>query len=247
MAIRLALPLLFCQRRSFRGDAQVWLKGLKPSPIIIGEENIPQKAPFLLVINHYHRQNYKIWWSALAASALIPVEIHWVMTEAWTFPNQPWGRLLEAISRQIFRRIAQVYGFFLMPPMPPRPWEIEARARSVRNILDNIRKHPDSALGLAPEGGDSKSGALEIPAPGVGRFLLHLASLGLPIYPLGIYESEAALCLNFGKVIHLDYRSNGTPEERDCWGIRVVMQALADLLPLHLRGVFYGNQSEIRS
>jgi hypothetical protein len=242
MAIRLAVPTFLCLKRSFRGDALIWLRELKPAPVVTGKSNIPQKGPFLLVINHYWRVKYRIWWSVLAASAIIPAEIRWVMTEAWTFPNRPLGRYLEGISRLIFRRIARMYDFFLMPPMPPRPWEIEARARAVLCLLDFVKKNPNAAIGLAPEGGDSQSGALEMPAPGVGRFLLHLAHLGLPICPLGVFEAEGALHLNFGKPINLNYSSKTKPESRDQLGSQIVMRAIAELLPTHLRGVFDNDQ-----
>lgn len=188
MAIRLALPLIFNRKRSFQQDALDWIKNLYPAPVILGKENIPQSGPFLLVFNHYFRSKYRAWWSVLAAAAIIPTEIHWVMAAAWTFPDHIFGQFLESFSRVIFRKIAQAYNLSLMPPMPPRPREIEARARAVRSILNYVQKHPKAAVGLAPEGGDSPSGALEMPATGVGRFLLHLAHKGLIIYPLGIYE-----------------------------------------------------------
>jgi len=247
MAIRLALPLIFNRKRSFRRDALNWIKNLYPAPVILGRENIPQNGPFLLVFNHYFRLKYRAWWSVLAAAAIIPTEIHWVMAAAWTFPDHPFGRLLESFSRVIFRRIAQVYNLSLMPPMPPRPWEIEARAKAVRSILTYVQKNPKAALGLAPEGGDSPSGVLDIPAPGVGRFLLHLSHKGLMIYPLGIYESGGALTLNFGKPLSLEDPAENVPESRDRWGSQVVMQAIAELLPKHLQGVFNRTNPAIRS
>jgi 1-acyl-sn-glycerol-3-phosphate acyltransferase len=235
---KLTLSILFSRRRSFRSDASNWIKSLKPPLMIHGKENIPLKNPFLLVINHYYRPKYKAWWSVLAASALIPVEIHWVMAAAWTFPNRPMGHYLESISRIIFKRAAEVYGFFVMPPMPPRSWETQARALAVRSILGFVKKNENAAIGLAPEGGDSQTGTLEMPAPGSGRFLLHLAQSGLVIHPLGIYEANGVLHLNFGKSVDLKSLSNISAEERDRWGSQVVMQALAELLPDHLRGVY---------
>lgn len=243
MAIRLALPMIFSLRRSFQQDAQRWVKQLKPAPVIIGVENIPQGGPFLLVINHYYRPKYKAWWSVLAASAIVPCEIHWVMAAAWTFPNHPFGRFLEGISRIVFKRLARIYDFSQMPPMPPRPWEVEARALAVRKILAYVHKNGKAAIGLAPEGGDSPSGALEMPASGVGRFISHLAHSGLAIYPAGIYESNGLLHLIFGKALNLDPSQNMMPKERDEWGKLVVMQAIAELLPQPLQGPFYSSKT----
>jgi hypothetical protein len=236
LASRLVLSILFSRKRSFRLEASNWIKKLKPPLKIQGKENIPLNGPFLLVINHYYRPKYKAWWSVLAASALIPVDIHWVMAAAWTFPKNPMGSYLESISRLIFKRAANVYGFFVMPPMPPRAWELEARALAVHRILSYVKKNSNTAIGVAPEGGDSLSGTLEMPAPGSGRFLLHLAKAGLVIHPLGIYEADGVLNLNFGKSLDLSCPSKISIKDRDRWGSQVVMQAIAELLPHHLRG-----------
>jgi len=238
IAIRLAPAMVFRLKRSFRQDALSWVKGLQPEPVIIGKENIPQNGPFLLVINHYNRPKFNAWWFVLSASATIPIEIHWIMAAAWTFPNHPLQRYLEWLSRYIFRKIAQVYNFTLMPPMPPRPWETQARALAVRSVIQYAHNEPKAALGLAPEGGDSLTGILEMPAPGVGRFILHLANLGLAIHPLGIYESEGALHLRFGPILKLDHPPETSPDSRDCWASQITMQAIAKLLPAQLRGTF---------
>ncbi len=238
LASNLALSILFSRKRSFRSDAADWIKTLKPPLMIQGKENIPQNGPFLLVLNHFYRPKYKVWWSILSASALVPVELHWVMTAAWTFSKNPMGSCLESISQWIFKKVANVYGFFTMPPMPPRAWETEARALAVHRILRYAKKDANTAIGLAPEGGDSPSGTLRMPAPGTGRFLLHLVKSGLVIYPLGIYEADGVLNLNFGKSFELNCPPDISIEGRDRWGSQVVMQAIAELLPEHLRGNF---------
>lgn len=243
MALRLVLPFIFNCRKSFRRDACQWVRKVDPNPVILGAENIPQNAPFLLVFNHYFRPKYKAWWLTLAASAIIPQEIHFIMAATWTYPDHPFGQYLEMFFRLIFKRLAHIYNFSLMPPMPPRPWEVESRARAVRNILAYVRKNPEAAIGMSPEGSDSLTGALEKPASGVGRFLLHLAQANMPVHPLGIYECNGELILNFGKPISLFLPSGTTPEERDERVSQIVMQAIADLLPIYLRG-FY-NKGEL--
>jgi hypothetical protein len=55
---------------------------------------------------------------------------------------------------------------------------------------------------------------------------------------LGIYETGGVLNLNFGKSLDLNCSANFTTEELDRWSSQAVMQAIADLLPRHLRGIF---------
>jgi len=56
--------------------------------------------------------------------------------------------------------------------------------------------------------------------------------------PLGIYEANGVLHLNFGKSLDLNCPSDISIEGRDRWGSQVVMQAIAKLMPKHLRGIF---------
>jgi hypothetical protein len=59
-------------------------------------------------------------------------EIHWVMTNAWTFPDSPWwAKVLTPLTRWAFPRAGAVYNFIPMPPIPPSPQEMEARASAV--------------------------------------------------------------------------------------------------------------------
>jgi hypothetical protein len=54
------------------------------------------------------------------------------MTAAWTFAESAWKRHCVApVTRWAFARVARVYGFVPMPPVPPDPDEVEARDRKV--------------------------------------------------------------------------------------------------------------------
>lgn len=234
----LTFSLLGNRRRSFRRDSLACVRLLRPPLHVDGIENIPCRGPALIVFNHYFRPGFQAWWLALALAAVIPQEVHFVMTAELTFPGKwyaPWG---QRGSRWLLRRLARVYGFATMPPMPPRPGDVEARARSVLRILAFVRERPDAILALAPEGGDQPGGVLHWPPAGVGRFVALLAEAGYPIVPVGIYEAEGCLCLRFGRLQQLNVPPGLSPDERDRYLAGQIMQAIARQLPRHLRGVF---------
>ena len=93
-------------------------------------------------------------------------------------------------------------------------------------------------IGLAPEGGDSAGGILSLPPPGVGRFMLHLAAIGLQIAPVGIYEEDGRLCLRFGQRYRLELAAGLPAVERDRCASQIVMSNIARLLPAALQGEF---------
>lgn len=234
----LAGRVFFGGRRSFRRDGLACVGRLRPPLRLLGEEHIPRRGPALLTFNHYYRPGFRAWWMALALAAVVPAEIHFIMTGELTFPGRWYAPLGRAGSRLLLRRMAKVYDFTLMPPMPPRPWEVEARARAVRAALAYRRAHPDALLGLAPEGGDHPPlGDLTWPPPGAGRFVALLAE-GNPVIPVGIYEAGGSLCLRFGAAYTLNSPPGLPPEEKDRLAAAAVMRAIASLLPSHLRGDF---------
>ena len=237
---RLALSLLWSvarkQRRSFRQDAITALSFCRFPIQVEGKENIPARGPAVVVANHYSRPGFGAWWIALAISTQVPAEMHWGMTAAWTFGDTIISWVLAEISRRLFPRIAEVYGFTAMPPMPPRPFEQAARAQAVRRILTEAKAQPPPIFGMAPEGQDTPGGALMRPYPGVGRFLYHLACLGYPFYPAGVHEEADSLCLSFGPRFYLELPGSLSTEEIDRRASQMVMQALARQLPGRLRG-----------
>ena len=238
LAPGLAASVFFGGQRSFRRDAQLCVEQLKPSLQVIGKENIPQNGPCILTFNHYYRTGFDAWWMALALAATVPEEIHFVTTGELTFPGKWYAPLGMAGSRWLLKRFARIYGFTSMPPMPPRPQDVEARARSVRGVLAFAQSHPQAMLGLAPEGGDQPGGLLSMPPAGAGRFILLLAEQGFPILPVGCFEEAGAFCLHFGQMYHLKIPDGLTGKEKDHAGARFVMQSIAPLLPERLRGGF---------
>jgi len=234
----LAFNVLFGGRRSFRADSKRCIERVSPPLQVSGDENIPQSGPCLIAFNHYYRPGFKAWWLALAIASVVPVEMHWIVTGELTFPGRWYAPLGRPVSRWLLKRASQVYGFTTMPPMPPRPRDVEARARAVREVLSYVRQADHPLLGLAPEGGDHPGGQLSWPASGAGRFGLLLASRGLRFVPLGAYEAEGEFCLRFGPAYGLSLPPGLSSEEKDRQAAKIIMQNIARQLPAHLRGEF---------
>lgn len=225
-------------RRSFRQDAQMCIARLQPPLRILGTENIPTRGPCLLTMNHYARPGFHAWWIALAVSAAVPVDIHWVMTAAWTYRDPLRSHVLTPISHIVFHRLASIYDFTPMPPMPPDPRDTVARTVAVRKVLAYAKEVPNPVIALAPEGADSPGGALELPPAGVGRFMSLLAHGGFDIVPVGVYEEHGEFYLNFGPTFQPSHLTGTSNEERDLTVRTEIMRHIACELPSRLRGAF---------
>jgi hypothetical protein len=235
---RVALDVVFLRHRDFHQDAKACIENINPPLQVLGKENIPRQGPCALTVNHYHRAGFGAQWFALAIAALVPVNIHWIITGEFTYPGK-WYRLFGALgSRILLKRIAYIYGFTTMPPMPPRPRDVGARAASVRAVLEHVRVARDPILGLAPEGHDPASEVLTPPAPGVGRFGLLLSKAGLKFVPVGAYEMDGVFHLHFGKRYALSVEKDLSADEKDRSAAQTIMKNIACLLPSHLRGEF---------
>jgi hypothetical protein len=230
--------IIFGGLRSFRRDGVSCVQRLQPPPLILGKDNIPSSGPLLITFNHYYRPGFDAWWMALALSAAVPSEIHYIMTNELTFSGKWYAPIGSLGSRWLLKRFAKIYGFTSMPPMPPRPADITARAQAVRQALAHARNNRESIIGLAPEGGDQPGGVLQFPPEGSGRFILLLAGLGYKIMPVGIYEETGILCLDFGFPYQLRVRTGLLPAERDRAAADIVMRAISNHLPKFLRGEF---------
>lgn len=227
---KLILAALTGGSLSFRKASIACVEKLIPSLEVQGTENLPEKAGYVVLVNHYFRPGFRAWWISLAISSVIPREMHWIMAAAWTYPKTIYGRLMERTSRFLFRKIASVYDFTNMPPMPPRPNEVAERALAVRKVLRKVRDNPSIILGLAPEGGDNLDGKMHLPPSGAGRFIGHLQASGLILVPAGIYETDR-LCLKFGPPLHLIQPGQLSADELDTCLSGQVYKAIAALLP----------------
>jgi hypothetical protein len=175
---------------------------------------------------------------AVSIAATVPIEMRFVMTGELTYPGKWYAPLGMFLSKIVLHRAAHVYGFTTMPPMPPRPREVEARADAVRRVLEAARREKNVIVGLAPEGGDQPAGRLTMPASGAGRFALLLAATGLRFVPAGIFEADGALCVHFGAAYELTVPRGLSADEKDTVAATMVMERIAALLPKSLRGEF---------
>ena len=234
----LVRDVILLRHRSFREDAIVCVGRLKPSLRVLGKENIPQRVPCVVTVNHYYRAGFAAPWIALAIAATIPVDMHWIMTGELTYPGRWYAPLGMPLSRFVLHRIAKVYGFTAMPPMPPRKKDIEERAASVRKVLDVVRREQNPILGLAPEGGDSIDGKLTRPASGLGRFGLLISNAELTFIPVGAYEADGVFVIHFGESHDLVVERGLSSNEKDAQAAQIIMKNIAKLLPENLRGEF---------
>lgn len=235
---KVARDALLLRQRDFRQDAKACIENLHPPLEVLGRENIPKSGPCVVTVNHYHRAGFRAEWLALAIASTIPVDMHWVMTGEWTYPGKWYAPLGSIYSRLILRLLARAYGFTSMPPMPPRPKDVEARAKSVRAVLDVVRYAEDPILGLAPEGYDPPGDVLSRPASGVGRFGLLLSNAGLQFIPVGAYEADGVFTICFGKAYRLSVPRDLSSEEKDAQATQIIMKNISQLLPSRLRGEF---------
>lgn len=249
--LSVAWAALTGRRRSFRADAQRLVAGIRPPLQVQGREHIPTGQPFILTINHYARPGFGTWWLALAVSAQVDREVHWMMTGAWTFPGRWYAGLLQPLSRWLFARLARVYGFTTTPPLPPDPTDAGARGEAVRHVLETARANPHPVIGLSPEGRDFPGGKLGWPPHGAGRFIHRLNRMGYTILPAGLYEQDGQFRLHFGPPytlgephshasgeIHPETFRLITQRQIDLLLARTVMRRIAILLPERLRGEF---------
>jgi len=232
--------LIFCallgRHWSFRDLASRLVSHQEPPFDIQGRENIPHQGPCVLTFNHYHRPGFQAWWLALTIASLVPVEMQWVVTGELTFPGSRVGFFGRPLSRWVLRRLAHTFGFILMPPMPPRPQDVQMRAAAVREVLTVVRRTPSMLLGLAPEGGDNVGGGLSHPAPGAGRFGALLASAGMQFVPIGAWEDNGVFHMRFGPKYQLNSPHGNLADEKDRSAAHEIMKHIAVLLPEGLRG-----------
>ena len=81
-------------------------------------------------------------------------------------------------------------------------------------------------------------GILTRPATGLGRFGLLLSKAGLKFIPVGAYEADGVFHLHFGKSYELNIPRDLSPDEKDDQASQIIMENIARLLPVHLRGEF---------
>ncbi len=230
--------LLLGWPRSFARDG-ARLMEVNPFPRrVMGLENVPREGTFVAVMNHYDRDGLHPYHCAMMVTALVKArrpgdEIR------WTFTSELLGRRIGpfpipvSLIRWVFRRIAKVYGFVVMPR---REELVLGRAAAMRAFLERARTSP---VGLTPEA--QGSGRLLEPPLGSGLFLLALARRGLPFLPIAVWEEGDVLHFAFGPPFQLEVDDSLSREEKDRQARERVMVAIGRLLP----PPFWGAYAEI--
>ena len=203
----LGLRMFRC-KRSFRQDAKRYTSRLRPPIRYLGLENIPERGPYQIHVNHYARPGFSTAWIALLVSAVQPAEITWVVADQWVFEGNPMRFLLRPAMRYILASIRRVYGFLPMPTMVSGYSDMPERSAAVRRVIYYCRSHPMAIIGLTPEGQDSPQHGVYLAPTGAGKFILQLNRMKLPILPTAIVEKDGYLTVKFGLVFDL-------PEEID--------------------------------
>jgi hypothetical protein len=193
----------------------------------------------LVVCNHYSGPGFYAWWIGMGVSVVFAGRrtagaednIRWVMSSAWTFPEEPLkATFLTPITHIVYTRLAKLYGFVSMPPMPPAPDEVKERAAAVLKTVRLARAGKDRGIliGLSPEGQDFGM-EVGVPPEGVGDFISLLVDAGLQVLPVGVFEEGDQLVISFGEVFLPD--TGGDKRERDSRVASEVMAAIKALLP----------------
>jgi 1-acyl-sn-glycerol-3-phosphate acyltransferase len=240
LILKLLRDFILLRPRCFIDDSKICVANNNKSISMLGMENIPKNRPYLVTLNHYCRPGFQVWWLVIAIVTFLPRDAHLIMTGELT---RWYGVLGNSLSRFALPRLAKMYGFTTMPPMPPRPKDVQARAKSVRQVLKYVNMAVRPVLVFAPEGRDNLDGGkLAWPPEGAGRFMSLLASKGLVVIPVAGWEQDGQLCVRFGAGYELPSLRGSSSEERDRAASVIVMQAIARLLPEYLRGVFSDSQ-----
>jgi hypothetical protein len=231
------------RNREFSSDACELIKGITPPFATIGVKNIPISGPFLVTLNHYSRSansGFNILWAAAALSSILPKKPIWLMTSVWTDRTKGLDPVRTGWKRVLFNRLAKPYGFVTTPPMPPVADEAVERALSIRNLHLHLRSQPLPILCLAPKGMDFPGGSLGFPPDGTGKLIKYVFKDLKHILPVGVYEEDGKLFLNFGIVFGLDPNRSQLNDDRQI--SLLVMKKIAALLPVRLRGQFSESQ-----
>ncbi len=246
-----ALRVLLGLASSIGRDAALMVRGIRPTPRILGADHIPAATPFVLVMNHYDRPGLGAWWGALLILNAIssqrtrePREVHIAITREWWYPRGLGRALKQPLTRWFFERLSKSYGLVLLPPVMGNGAIRGDGAIGIRRALALTRTDPPQLVGLAPEGRTGEHGALCKPPRGAGLFLAALSRNEIPFLPAGIFEDdERVLAVQFGEPFRLCIDRTLPRERQDAQAACSVMVQIGRLLPERMWGVY---DTEIR-
>ena len=228
LVIEIILSLFKNEKRRITSDSVRAISGVFPPIQVVDEKNIPNEGPSLVTLNHYSRAGFSIVWAALGISAQLPEKHLWLMTNAWTNRTRGVDQLRTGITRVLFRKLADIYGFITTPPALD---ELAERALSIRKLMRFIQENPQTILCIAPEGQDFEYDKFGQPPEGTGKFISQIQKQLKQIIPVGVWEENGRLILKFGEPYTLD--KGLKCEDSDMAVSNLVMDKITSLLPAY--------------
>ncbi len=237
LILRGSVAIVWGRPRSLARDALTVLGQMPRPPFVRGAERIPEDGQFVVVANHYERPGLWMAWPAILISHVVQtrtgLETHWIAIQEWD-DFSLWGiDIPRSLIRIVFERAFATYGIIAMPPSDA---PAAARAGAMRASAGEAKR--GSILGLMPEGTVGSTPELLHAREGAGLFLLLLAATGIRMLPVGLYEEGGRLVASFGDPFPLRVPTGMPKEARDGWARNRVMNAIKDLLPAPLWGVY---------
>jgi 1-acyl-sn-glycerol-3-phosphate acyltransferase len=197
---------------------------------LIDEHLVPRQGPLLVVANHLSNAD--------------PVLLELAFPRPLFFMGKS-----ELFQNPLFRTILRWFGGFPVVRGTPDRAALRHAERALRQGI---------AVGLFPEGGRSRTGALVRGYPGSGLLALQTS---VPVLPVAIYGTEffpvngempprrprgiaRGVTVRFGEPFHIPARVDGrrvTSEE----ATRLMMVRIGGLLPARYRGVYAADTEAI--
>jgi hypothetical protein len=228
---------LLGRRRNFHFDSVALVSSIQPPLVVRGTLPTSSDEGYVVTVNHYWRPGFTAMWIGMTISATIPQPIHWAMTSAWIYPDLLRSITITPLSRWFLRKIANSYGFTLMPPMSPHVQDMQGRIGAVRSLLRYVQSTTQPIIAIAPEGINTESGCLTTPPNGIGRLLFLFLERGLRLLPCGLYEENGHLYLHFGEPLKPSIKGLQR-QDREGALVSLTMRAIAACLPERLRGPY---------